>query len=109
MTERVTITNEGGLKKVTTTTAGSNEGLDVTLLDSDGNNAVTQILADLNDLVGFQIDPNDFIEVTRLGNGPAKGKIETVIFNTGGASGTLVATLTLAYDTDGKFKSVTKT
>ena len=36
-TERVTITNEGGAKKVTVTTAGSREGLDVIQRDADGN------------------------------------------------------------------------
>lgn len=36
-TERVTITSEGGSKKVTVTTAGSREALDVVQRDADGN------------------------------------------------------------------------
>jgi len=109
MTERVTITNEGGLKKVTTTTAGSKETLDVTILDSSGADAATQIIAQLNNLVGFEIAPNDFIKVTRVPAGDGKGKIQTVTIRTGGSSGTVVATLTLTYDTSGRFESVTKT
>jgi len=62
-------------------------------------------ITEVQKLVGFEIPPHDYIAVTRNAN----LDIETAIFKTGGAGGTTVATLTLAYDGNNDFLSVTKT
>lgn len=54
-------------------------------------------------------DAHDYIEVTRVSGGAADGEIETVVYKTGGSGGTTVATLTLAYDVNGAFQTVTRT
>ena len=64
-------------------------------------------IEELNNLV---TEEHDYIVVTRVAGGQdGEGKIATAVFKSGGASGSTVATLTLAYDTDDKFLSVTKT
>lgn len=53
-------------------------------------------------------DVYDYIALTYVPSGNGAGQIETVTFKTGGSSGTLVATLTLAYDASNNLTSVTK-
>jgi len=50
----------------------------------------------------------DYIALTYVTSGDGVGEIETVTYKTGGAGGTTVATLTLAYNGDDKLESVTR-
>lgn len=51
----------------------------------------------------------DYISQTYVTSGNGTGQTATVIYKTGGASGTTVATLTMAYDGSNRLSSVTKT
>lgn len=51
----------------------------------------------------------DYLELTYVAAGNGAGEVETVIYKTGGAAGTTVATLTLAYDANNNVSSVTRT
>jgi hypothetical protein len=57
----------------------------------------------LNSLVPEEYD---YIELTYIGAGPGTGEIGTVVYKTGGVSGTTVATLTLGYDGSNRLTSV---
>lgn len=59
-------------------------------------------------LVGMEIPAHDYIVLTYVPSGNGTGEIQTVVYKTGGASGTTVATLTLAYDANDKLETVTK-
>lgn len=50
----------------------------------------------------------DYQAITYVTSGDGIGEIETVTYKTGGAGGTTVATLTLAYDANDRLASVTK-
>lgn len=50
----------------------------------------------------------DFIALTYVAAGNGAGEIETVTYRTGGAAGSIVATLTLAYDASDRISSVTR-
>lgn len=50
----------------------------------------------------------NYIELTYVAAGNGEGEIETATYKTGGAAGTTVATLTLAYDANNRLTSVTK-
>lgn len=63
----------------------------------------------LANLVGFEISAYDYIVLTYVATGNGTGEIETVVYKTGGSGGTTVATLTIAYNSDNKISSVTKT
>ncbi len=63
----------------------------------------------LANLVGFEISAYDYIALTYVATGNGTGEIETVVYKTGGSGGTTVATLTIAYNSDNKISSVTKT
>jgi hypothetical protein len=51
----------------------------------------------------------DYIALTYVASGNGTGEVSTMVFKTGGAAGTTVATLTYAYNSDGEIESVTKT
>lgn len=53
-------------------------------------------------------DAHDYIAVTYVASGNGAGEIETATYKSGGAAGTTVATLTLAYDASNRLISVTK-
>lgn len=59
-------------------------------------------------IVGMKIPAHDYIGLTYVAAGNGAGEIETVTYKTGGASGTTLATLTLAYDANDKLETVTK-
>lgn len=50
----------------------------------------------------------DYIAITYVAAGNGTGEIETVTYKTGGAAGTTVATLTLAYDASDRLNAVTR-
>lgn len=50
----------------------------------------------------------DHISLTYVAAGNGAGEIETVVYRTGGGAGTIVATLTLAYDGSNRLLSVTR-
>lgn len=50
----------------------------------------------------------DYLELTYVSAGNGVGEIETVVYKTGGSSGTTVATLTLTYNSDNNISSVTR-
>jgi molybdopterin converting factor small subunit len=64
---------------------------------------------DLNNLVGLEIPPHDYIAITYVTVGNGIGEINTVTFKDGGSGGTTVATLTLGYDSSNNLTSVTRT
>ena len=64
------------------------------------DNAITE----LEKLVGFEIGEYDYISLGYTGS-----NLTTVIYKTGGAGGTTVATLTLGYDGSDNLITVTKT
>lgn len=53
-------------------------------------------------------DAHDYIALTYVAAGNGAGEVETAVYKTGGSGGTTVGTLTLAYDSDDKLSSVTK-
>jgi hypothetical protein len=57
---------------------------------------------------GLVTEPYDYIATTYVAAGNGAGQIETVTYKSGGAGGTTVATLTLAYDGSDRLTSVTK-
>ena len=59
-------------------------------------------------MIGFDIPAHDYFTLTYVASGNGKGEIETVIYKTGGAGGTTVATLTLAYNSDDEIENITK-
>lgn len=50
----------------------------------------------------------DYLELTYVTSGNGIGEIETVTYKTGGAAGTVVATLTLTYDGSNSLSSITR-
>jgi len=63
----------------------------------------------INPAVGFEIPPFDYIALTYVAAGNGAGEIETVVYKDGGAGGSIVATLTLAYNADDEISSITQT
>lgn len=53
-------------------------------------------------------ETQDYVALTYVASGNGVGEIETVVYKTGGAGGTTVATLTLAYNASNKLTSVTR-
>jgi hypothetical protein len=51
----------------------------------------------------------DYMALTYVAAGNGVGKVETVTYKTGGSGGTTTAVLTLAYNSDHKVSSVTRT
>jgi len=77
------------------------------------NASLASIESDLNNLnarLAGNLVPEtfDYLEFTYVAAGNGAGEIETVTYKTGGAAGTTVATLTLAYDGSNNLSSVTR-
>lgn len=70
---------------------------------------IQDVEAEIAKMVGFEIGEYNYIALTYVAAGNGAGEIETVVYKTGGAGGTTVATLTLAYDASNRISSVTKT
>lgn len=51
----------------------------------------------------------DYFALTYVAAGNGAGEIETIVYKTGGAAGTTVATITNTYNADNKLSTVTKT
>jgi len=66
------------------------------------------MIAQLAYLVAFEIPAFNYIGFTYVAAGNGTGEVETLTYKTGGAGGTTVATLTLAYNSDDEISSVTK-
>lgn len=68
-------------------------------------------IADLNARLAGNLVPEtfDYVALTYVAAGNGIGEIETVTYKTGGAGGSTVATLTLAYDGSDRLSSVTRT
>ena len=62
----------------------------------------------VQDIAGLYIPSHDYVALTYVASGNGTGEIETITYKDGGASGTTVAVLTLAYDSNNKLTSVTK-
>lgn len=98
---------EDKIVKIVDTTTHS-RGASVEQVDSQGALVVKAVDTTVSISDGFSIGEYDYVGITRVSGGAADGEIETVVFKTGGAGGTTVATLTLAYDVNGDLSSVTK-
>lgn len=66
------------------------------------------VITELQKLIGFEIGEFDYIALTYVAAGNGVGEIETVVYKTGGAGGSTVATLTLAYNASNEISSITK-
>lgn len=53
-------------------------------------------------------EPYDHLDIAYVAAGNGLGEVASVTYKTGGAAGTVVATLTLGYDASNKLISVTK-
>lgn len=78
-----------------------------------GNASLSTIQSDitaLNAKLASSLVPEvyDYIALTYVAAGAGVGEIETVVYKTGGAAGTTVATLTLAYDGSNRLSSTTR-
>lgn len=77
------------------------------------SNQVIEIarLTDLDNRLpgGFVPAAFDYVALTYVPSGNGVGQVQTATYKTGGAGGTTVATLTLAYDSSNNLTSVTKT
>jgi hypothetical protein len=62
----------------------------------------------VQDIAGLYIPSHDYVALTYVASGNGAGEVETITYKEGGASGTTVAVLTLAYDASNKLSSVTK-
>jgi|AACY02.2.fsa_nt_gi hypothetical protein len=71
-------------------------------ISNDSGNPVP-VNGTVNVLAGLQIPPHDAINLGYTGS-----NLTTVEYKTGGSSGTVVATLTLAYDVDNNLTSIVK-
>lgn len=58
---------------------------------------------------GLITEEHDFIALTYVTTGNGVGEIETSTYKIGGVSGTIVAVLTLTYDSNDKIATVTRT
>jgi len=78
----------------------------VNALEADINPATEDSLAKL---IGFEIPAYNYIALTYVAAGNGAGEIETVVYRSGGSGGSVVATLTLAYNASNEISSITKT
>ena len=62
----------------------------------------------LGGIAGFTVTGYDYIALTYVAAGNGVGEIATAIYKTGGAGGTTIATLTLAYNASNGISSITK-
>lgn len=94
--EAICIQDDNSQIKVSVTTRGAKGAMAMELLDASGNQVA----------FGFAIPGYDYIGVTY-----PDGVTEVYTYRTGGASGTIVATVTVVYTTTSKeyILSVTKT
>lgn len=72
------------------------------------NTAGTALVRQKEILQGLKIPEFDYIALTYVVAGNGAGEIETVVYKINGASGTIVATLTLSYNGDNAISSITK-
>jgi outer membrane murein-binding lipoprotein Lpp len=94
----------------------SNISAKIDTIDTDTSNISTKIdtvatdLTALNARLAGSLVPNthDYVATTYVAAGNGVGEIETVVYKTGGAAGSTVATLTLAYDGSNRLSSVTR-
>lgn len=82
---------------------------DVQLKDANGLEVNPASQETVSAIAGLVTSAYDYLVITYVAAGNGVGEIETVIFKSGGAGGTTVATLTLAYNASNKLTSVTKT
>lgn len=95
-------------------------GAATSALQTTGNTSLSNIDTSLNNieadigtledrLAGALIpEAHDYIALTYVTSGNGIGEIETATYKTGGAGGSTVGTLTMAYDANDKLSSVTK-
>lgn len=57
---------------------------------------------------GLVTQAYDYIALTYVPSGNGAGEIQTVTYKIGGASGAVVATITLSYDSSNKLSGITK-
>ena len=56
---------------------------------------------------GLYIPRHDYLAFTYVSSGNGAGEINTITYKTGGSTGTTVATVTMAYNSDNKLTSLT--
>lgn len=90
------------------TTGKSTEAKQDTMITSLGN--IESDIDNLNARLAGNLVPEtfDYLSLTYVAAGNGAGEIETVVYRTGGAAGTIVATLTLGYDASNRLSSVTR-
>jgi len=78
------------------------------LIDPSTEGKQDTVIAEIQKLIGFEIGEYNYIALTYVASGDGAGEIETVVYKTGGAGGTTVATLTLGYDASDRLSTITK-
>lgn len=124
---KITACNTGAVVISSALPAGSNNigdvdvassalpsGASTSALQTTGNSSLSNIESDINDLnarLAGNLVPEtfDYLALTYVAAGNGTGEIETVVYKTGGAGGSTVATLTLAYDGSDRLNAVTRT
>lgn len=76
-----------------------------TLQHGFDDNKQAHRMVDLGSLVPEEYD---HLTLTYVASGNGVGEIETVTYRTGGSGGTVVVTLTLAYDASNRLETVTR-
>jgi hypothetical protein len=98
----VEIKNDSG-NPIPISDAGGSITVDGPLTDTQLRATAVPVSGTVNVLTGLEIPDHDYIALSYTGS-----NLTGVVYKTGGASGTTVATLTLAYDGNDNLTSVTK-
>ncbi len=61
----------------------------------------------VRDTSGLSIPTHDYLSFTYVSSGNGAGEVSTITYKTGGSSGTTVAVVTMAYNSDNKLTSLT--
>lgn len=98
---------------VSVTSSALPTGASTSANQTTANASLSNIESDINALnarLAGNLVPEtfDYLSLTYVAAGNGTGEIETVVYRTGGAAGTIVATLTLAYDASNRLASVTR-
>jgi hypothetical protein len=97
----IPVDDAGG--SLTVDDGGGSLTVDGPLTDAELRATAVPVSGTVNVLTGLEIPEHDYIDLSYTGS-----NLTGVVYKTGGASGTTVATLTLVYDGNDNLTSVTK-
>ena len=99
--EHLNYADSKGVKRVSVFNDGSQ-------INSATEEKQDDIITAVEGLNSFSIPEYDYLINTYVTSGNGIGEIETTTYKTGGASGTIVAVLTMTYDGNNNLSTVTK-